>query len=340
MQITISDLRKLYTSKHLDPDHSPASLQNKVQWDLRFYFARCANENIDQFTKGTFQINTHQGTGLKFITKVMDEQTKNHQVDQSDLITACMIETPGSKMCPIKSFMKYVDHLSQLIPDLWQYAKDGIDVMELKVWYTNKKIGTNPLATFMSTLSENCELSKVYTNHCIRVTGTTFLMRNKFSAKQVMAITGHKSLNSLSIYQKVSTDEKLAMAFSMQYYLQVDNPYQAPHQQINEPIALKAVNQLSPKVTSENAITPSTSKATGYNMNELVEYESENPLADIPEFDLQNIIDTIEQESMTTTQTDHSTTTVAQKTTYKRSPQIPIFQNCKIGNINIHIHKN
>ena len=37
-----------------------------------------------------------------------------------------------------------------------------------------------------------------------------------------MAILGYKSLNSLAIYQKVSTDEKLAMGYSMRYYLQTD----------------------------------------------------------------------------------------------------------------------
>ena len=35
-----------------------------------------------------------------------------------------------------------------------------------------------------------------------------------------MSIVGHKSCNSLTIYQKVSTDEKLTMAYAMSSYLQ------------------------------------------------------------------------------------------------------------------------
>ena len=39
-----------------------------------------------------------------------------------------------------------------------------------------------------------------------------------------MAISEHKSVGSLAIYQKVSEDEKLCMGMSMSYYLNCDNP--------------------------------------------------------------------------------------------------------------------
>ena len=47
----IAELWKLYTYAFMDPDRSPQRPQNKVQWDLRFYFTRQANENIDKFWK-------------------------------------------------------------------------------------------------------------------------------------------------------------------------------------------------------------------------------------------------------------------------------------------------
>ena len=46
----ISDLKKIYSSKVLDPNLGPQQLQDKVQFDIRFYFVRRANENIDKFT--------------------------------------------------------------------------------------------------------------------------------------------------------------------------------------------------------------------------------------------------------------------------------------------------
>ena len=73
--MSLSDLRKLYTHPLMDPDMNPTTLQNKVQWDLRFYFARRANENIDKFTKATFKFMQHEESGLKYVVKSYDEQT-------------------------------------------------------------------------------------------------------------------------------------------------------------------------------------------------------------------------------------------------------------------------
>ena len=141
----------------MDPDISPQTLQNKVQWDLRFYFARRANENIDKFTKGTFQLKRHTESGLRYIEKTFDEQTKNHQMDTADVQTACMIEVPDSKYCPVTSYLKYVSHLSPLITDFWQFPKEkGWQTSD--VWYTNRKMGSNTLASFMSRMSDTADL--------------------------------------------------------------------------------------------------------------------------------------------------------------------------------------
>ena len=205
----------------MDPDIDPQTLQNTVQWDLRFYFARRANENIVKFTKGAFKVLQHANSGLKYVVKCFDEQTKNHQMDMTDIQTACMVKLPDSRLCPVKSFMKYKEHLSPLMNDFWQQAKNK-NWEDSDVWYMNRKLGANTLSGFMSNLSHNADLSKMYTNHSIRVTGTTYLTRKEFTPKQIMSITGHKSLNSLAIYQKVSTDEKLSMAYAMSSYLQSD----------------------------------------------------------------------------------------------------------------------
>ena len=81
--------------------------------------------------------------------------------------------------------------------------------------------------------------------------------------------------------------------------------------------------------------------------NAVVLYETEDPFADsdIPDFDLGQIMETIEKENTILTQKaseGSSTTTNIMQTcefVQKRSPQIPIFNNCKIGNITININK-
>ena len=72
----------------------------------------------------------------------------------------------------------------------------------------------------MSDLSRKCELSQMYTNRCIRATGTTILSKSKYNSVQIMTMTGHnKSVSSLAIYQKVSDEEKLEMGSSLGQFL-------------------------------------------------------------------------------------------------------------------------
>ena len=63
----------------------------------------------------------------------------------------------------------------------------------------------------MSRLSKSCGLSLIYTNHSIRATGATIMSKNMYGAAQIMAVTGHKSVQSLTTYQRVDTEEKIKM---------------------------------------------------------------------------------------------------------------------------------
>ena len=71
----------------------------------------------------------------------------------------------------------------------------------------------------MSDLSELVGLEKHYTNHSIRVTGVTGLTRGHYTPRQIMSITGHKSIQSLGIYQRVRKNKKMMMGMSLMYSL-------------------------------------------------------------------------------------------------------------------------
>ena len=112
-------------------------------------------------------------TNLKYICKSKDEETKNHQ-DDTQLITGFMTELHGSPFCPVSSYMKYVSKLHPGCEFLWQQPKS--DITDKDIWYKrNAKVGPNPLSTFMSRMSHDTNLTRVYTNHSIRSTGTTCL---------------------------------------------------------------------------------------------------------------------------------------------------------------------
>ena len=335
-----SDLCKLYMSKELDPKVSPQTLQDKVQFDIRFYFIHRANENIDKFTKETFTLCIDANTGLKYIKKQIDEQTKNHQ-DDTTFVNGIMPEDPNSDLCPVKNFMFYKSKVHPRCDFLRQQVKEEHDFTDLDIWYKPLKIGENPLAAFMSCISHAADLSRVYTNHSICVTGTTFLGRSNFSDKQIMSVTGHRSINSLSVYKKVSDQEKIQMGQAISAYLQSDAPQQGqilhvPTIAIGAPPQVKAIENQQNTKEKENT------------NREVVQYEPEGPLlaADFNEdldFDVGSILNEIENNNIQYTQRESSTSMTVQKQTIRRSPNVPIFQNCKIGSIGIihlHIHKN
>ena len=324
----------------MNPDVSPQMLQDKVQFDIRFYFVRCANENVDKFTKKTFILELDPNTGIRYIRKNIDELTKNHQELDSEMVNAAMPEQPNSDRCPVKNFMTYLSKLHPRCDFLWQHSKKVEDIKDSDVWYRPSKIGPNPLSTFMSRISHEADLSKVYTNHSIRSTATTFLGRANFSPKQIMSVTGHRSLNSLAVYQKVSQNEKIAMGIAMNLYLQSDHQPAIQNASALRPIALKQ----NPPPAALGA--PPPVKMSEKN-KEIVAYEPEDPLLQEDfnqelDFDVQAVLNDIEKEnvSMTQVQTTNATSMTLQR---QKSPNIPIFSGCKIENINnlhIHIHKN
>ena len=125
-----------------------------------------------------------------------------------------MPEFSGSPYCPVKSFEMYISKLHPLCTRLWQRPKELFSDDDT-VWYCNSRLGEKTLAKFMTKLSEGAKFSQIYTNHSIRATGATILTKSMFNLSQIMAVTGHKSVQSLTVYQRIDIEEKIAMGHAM-----------------------------------------------------------------------------------------------------------------------------
>ncbi len=208
---TIVDLQKLYYSNVLNPnDEDPACLQNKVQFDIRFYFCQQGNENIYDFTKETFKVKEDLNSGLKYIMKVQDDkkpqwnkQWAHHCHYDRDTRPSTLSSQKLLEVHPTPPPWLWIS-LAKTKEERTLY-RHGYLVLQQKS--LQQLLVFTPLQAF--------PLSRVYTNHSIRVTAATFLKCNKFSDNQIMAITGHHSVTSLSLYEKVSTEEKLLMGKAM-----------------------------------------------------------------------------------------------------------------------------
>ncbi|CAC5403754.1 KCTD1_15 [Mytilus coruscus] len=77
-------------------------------------------ENMDKVTKDTFIVKTDPKTKTKYVTKEMDELTKNHRFNDKENVTAIMPEQPDSPSCPVAAFQKYISKLHPKCNRLWQ----------------------------------------------------------------------------------------------------------------------------------------------------------------------------------------------------------------------------
>jgi hypothetical protein len=115
--VSEEDHKKIYSSIHTSPN-TPFGLYNKVQWDIRLYFFRRGAENMRSMTKNTFVVKIDPETNRKYVTKNIDELTKNHCADDKEKLTAMMPEQPDSPFCPVHSFEKYISKLHPICNNL------------------------------------------------------------------------------------------------------------------------------------------------------------------------------------------------------------------------------
>ena len=95
-----------------------------------------------------------------------------------------MPEYPGSELCPVRSFEKYVEKLHPKCDALWQRPKEFLNSSDSE-WYYNAPVGEKTLNKFMKNLSVKTGLSQVYTNHSCRTTGAiTREHRDHFNIKK------------------------------------------------------------------------------------------------------------------------------------------------------------
>ena len=318
--------------------------KRKVQFDLRFYFCKRGCENMDKMLKTDFEIKYSTEHEEWFVIKVRDELTKNHR-QMENIVSGVMPENKTDELCPVKSFRKYLSHLHPDNKFMWQYTLDKIDPQKPNIWYSRKNIGKNPLASFMSEVSRKCNLSQIYTNHSIRVTGCTVLTRCKFSNSEIMAVSGHKSVQSLAIYQKTKQKEKVKMGKVLfqsmtrkeedidvnQKVKEIEAPPQK--QAIMPPPRLQVAEMPSCNmaVRSENATTPIFPHENKENAaTALLPFEANFNEDDVSDMDILSAICGVNK---------NTTTTVSNTSNIMTNMPRAMFANCQIWSINITFSK-
>ena len=215
--ITPGDLKKLET--YFTDLNSPTILLHKVWFDMMLYFCRRGREGQRELTVESFAVNIGDD-GRKFIIQPLSEVTKNYQgvALENEPSGGVMVET-GGPLCPVKSFELYLSLRNKSCAAFFQrpFPHQTRD----ERWYMAIPLGKNSLSTMMSRISKSANLSKAYTNHCIRATSITALNDAGYDSRHIMSVSKHKSECSIRSYcQDASAAQKSKMSATLSKVIQ------------------------------------------------------------------------------------------------------------------------
>lgn len=117
-----------------------------------------------------------------------------------------MFEDPGTELCPVSSFEKYLSKIPKEAKAFYLHPKRGEKLGE--VWYSLEPMGVNYLGSMLSRISKDAGTSVIYTNHSIRSATIQKLAECGLETRERMAISGHKSKSSLHSYWAPSLDNR------------------------------------------------------------------------------------------------------------------------------------
>ena len=194
-----ADMGKLYQSGVLSNDN-PKELQNKVYFELSYHFARRGRERLRELRKDSFSARK-DSEGVEYVYASYHEKEKNHSgVDPKEMEKqVIMCAQPGDPRCPVYSFKLYMSKLHDECNAFFQRPKVNVKKTDA-VWYYKAPVGQNKLGSMMSDISKAAELSRIYTNHCIRATTATALHQAGVESNRIAYVTGHRSTDSLKHY--------------------------------------------------------------------------------------------------------------------------------------------
>ena len=199
---------------------SAEELQNEVIFNIIFFFGQRGREHLRLLKRHSIQFSTDaEGRNFAYISEGLPSKNRSASLkrsDYEDIKQARMYECKPSEICPLTSLKMYLGKLQELgIQDL--FPKPTTTSFSAKAVR-----GKDWLGNFMVHLSKVVELSKRYTNHCIRVTVVSRLHDAGYNNSDIAAITGHKSETSVQRYVRYKSDNTLATFSNVHYvYYQI-----------------------------------------------------------------------------------------------------------------------
>lgn len=201
---------------------TPEKLQQEVFFDIIYHFGFRGREWLRDLKKEDILIKKDD-KGCDFIDLRRSSLSKNvkpslKSKEYEDRKSPLMYSTPESPQhCPVTAIQSYLAKLDEENQDLFPRPLKNINIAAPGPCFAKKGVlGKNTLCDLMKIISEKAQLSRVYTNHCIRSTVVTELINKNVPIEEIQVVTGHKNRSSVERYTKrVSNAKKKRLSDSL-----------------------------------------------------------------------------------------------------------------------------
>ena len=209
------DLDTIYTSFDRK---SGESLQNEVLFAILYFLGARGREELRKLKRSDICIE-FDSNGVKYVRLKCEKDDKSEPNNLRKNVKASLQPREYSvkrmnriyDTRAIECIELYIAKISRDQPSTDNLFPRPINNKKSNQFYSSKQVrGESYLGQFMKKLSETLELTKIYTNHCVRCTTVSIAKDKGLSNSDVCLITGHKDARSIDNYDRPS-DERIQM---------------------------------------------------------------------------------------------------------------------------------
>jgi hypothetical protein len=198
-------------SKYFDRS-CPVSLQDEVFFQICYHFGFRGREWLRDLKREDVVVQK-DAEGREFVDLKRSRLSKNvkqslqakEYFDQKSIVMYGIPNNPCK--CPVEAIKLYLTKIGSDNNNL--FPKPVTKVMADGAWYCRSAVlGKNTLADLMKSISKRAQLSRSYTNHCIRATVVCEMKDRDVPPEDIQVVTGHKNRASVERYAKRISEAK------------------------------------------------------------------------------------------------------------------------------------
>lgn len=210
------DIKVLYEKKLLGTE-TPDALLNTIWFNNTVHFGlRGCKEHRDMCWGDVKLCKNSTGQEyLEFHERQTKTRTGNNPRDVRPIIPK-MFSVPSSEKCPVLAYKLYAEKRPAEMKcedaPFYLAVNNVVKSDSRKPWFKKSPVGVNKLNSLMKNMSEKAGLGPKLKNHSGRKTMIQTLVNSEIPPTDIIQLSGHKNLQSITNYSTVSEKQQMHMS--------------------------------------------------------------------------------------------------------------------------------